>query len=213
MLKFSVIIPTMDRPDRLAACLTSFTQANYPVGDWELIVVNDGGAFLFSHLPRGTYTLRVISLDPQYGFADIEGVYICSDSITVIDSIILPVRELGIPVVEARYDTLEMKVILSWTRVPGNAGYNIYRSHRGVQIQTCFHDKVNQANRLSHMDILITHEAGNGAEKPVVLIEIEETDESPKTAISDVFSLLFAEYAHLGDRTKSFHFDKNESNE
>lgn len=89
--------------------------------------VNDDGTFLFSHLPRGTYTLRVISLDPQYGFADIEGVHISSDSITVIDSIILPVSELGIPVVEARYDTLEMNVALSWTRVPGNAGYNLYR--------------------------------------------------------------------------------------
>jgi len=40
---FSVIIPTHDRPQALARCLHSLRSLAYPVGAWELIVVNDGG--------------------------------------------------------------------------------------------------------------------------------------------------------------------------
>ena len=42
-MKFSVIVPTYNRPEMLARCLTSFLALDYPAGEWELIVVNDGG--------------------------------------------------------------------------------------------------------------------------------------------------------------------------
>ncbi len=48
MMQFSVVIPTRNRPERLAACLHSFCQLDYPAGAWELIVVNDGGEDSFS---------------------------------------------------------------------------------------------------------------------------------------------------------------------
>jgi GT2 family glycosyltransferase len=47
---FSVIIPTYNRPARLRACLESFHLLQYPEGEWELIVVNDGGDHSFSKL-------------------------------------------------------------------------------------------------------------------------------------------------------------------
>ncbi|GJM40489.1 MAG: hypothetical protein DHS20C20_07710 [Ardenticatenaceae bacterium] len=48
MRPFSVIIPTRNRPASLATCLESFGRLAYPVGAWELIVVNDGGADSFT---------------------------------------------------------------------------------------------------------------------------------------------------------------------
>jgi glycosyltransferase involved in cell wall biosynthesis len=48
MRQFSVVIPTRNRPEALAACLHSFCQLDYPAGAWELIVVNDGGAESFT---------------------------------------------------------------------------------------------------------------------------------------------------------------------
>ncbi|MBC8136091.1 MAG: glycosyltransferase [Fibrella sp.] len=38
----SVVIPTYGRPRQIVACLESFTALDYPVGRWELIVVDDG---------------------------------------------------------------------------------------------------------------------------------------------------------------------------
>jgi len=38
-----VIIPTFNRPNELKNCLQSFTALDDPSGEWELIVVNDGG--------------------------------------------------------------------------------------------------------------------------------------------------------------------------
>lgn len=49
-MKFSVIIPTRNRPQSLAACLRSFCRLDYPPGHWEIIVVNDGGAESFAAL-------------------------------------------------------------------------------------------------------------------------------------------------------------------
>lgn len=40
---FSVIIPTYNRPQQLAACLRSVAQLDYPPDRMEVIVVNDGG--------------------------------------------------------------------------------------------------------------------------------------------------------------------------
>jgi len=50
MIRFSVIIPTFNRPNRLTACLGSFLDLDYQENDWELIVVNDGGKRSFSAL-------------------------------------------------------------------------------------------------------------------------------------------------------------------
>jgi glycosyltransferase involved in cell wall biosynthesis len=47
-MKFTVIIPTRNRPRALADCLYSFAALDYPIGDWELIVVNDGGEWSFT---------------------------------------------------------------------------------------------------------------------------------------------------------------------
>lgn len=40
---FSVIIPTYNRPERLAACLQALAQSDYPRDRFEVIVVDDGG--------------------------------------------------------------------------------------------------------------------------------------------------------------------------
>ncbi len=42
MLKFSIIIPTYNRPDKLNICLNSIAQLNYPVDQFEVVVVDDG---------------------------------------------------------------------------------------------------------------------------------------------------------------------------
>ena len=39
---FSIVIPTYNRPDRLASCLQSLTQLSYPRDRFEVIVVDDG---------------------------------------------------------------------------------------------------------------------------------------------------------------------------
>lgn len=45
---FSVIIPTYNRPQALVHCLESFLKLDYPAGQWDLIVVNDGGTDSFT---------------------------------------------------------------------------------------------------------------------------------------------------------------------
>lgn len=42
-LRFSIIIPTFNRPTQLTACLQSISQLGYPRDRFEVIVVNDGG--------------------------------------------------------------------------------------------------------------------------------------------------------------------------
>jgi GT2 family glycosyltransferase len=42
--RFSVVIPTYDRPSRLAVCLKSMTRLDYPRDRFEVIVVDDGSA-------------------------------------------------------------------------------------------------------------------------------------------------------------------------
>lgn len=41
--EFTIIIPTYNRPECLQQCLQSLTQLNYPTGQFEVIVVDDGG--------------------------------------------------------------------------------------------------------------------------------------------------------------------------
>ena len=38
---FSIIVPTYNRPDKLAACLQSFVELEYPHDKFQVIVVND----------------------------------------------------------------------------------------------------------------------------------------------------------------------------
>jgi glycosyltransferase involved in cell wall biosynthesis len=42
--RFSVIIPTRDRPDALARCLSGFERLDFPVDRFEIVVVDDGSA-------------------------------------------------------------------------------------------------------------------------------------------------------------------------
>ncbi|RMF82162.1 MAG: glycosyltransferase [Chloroflexi bacterium] len=65
-LTFSVIIPTYNRPTQLAECLQSFTHLDYPAGEWELIVVNDGGEQSLAALTETLKTslpLTLIAID------------------------------------------------------------------------------------------------------------------------------------------------------
>nr|MBN1230027.1 glycosyltransferase [Anaerolineae bacterium] len=68
MIRFSVIIPTLNRPQRLAACLQSFTGLDYPGDAWELIVVNDGGERSFAALtPALLEELPLTLLNVKHG--------------------------------------------------------------------------------------------------------------------------------------------------
>ena len=69
MICFSVVIPTRNRPERLAACLHSFCRLAYPVDAWELIVVNDGGDDSFTAVsPQLRQSLPIKLIDaPQAG--------------------------------------------------------------------------------------------------------------------------------------------------
>ena len=42
-VRFSVIVPTYQRPAALAACVAALTQLRPPAGDFEIVIVNDGG--------------------------------------------------------------------------------------------------------------------------------------------------------------------------
>ncbi len=42
---FSIIIPTYNRPERLAACLGALSSQTFPAADFEVVVVDDGGKF------------------------------------------------------------------------------------------------------------------------------------------------------------------------
>lgn len=69
MMQFSVVIPTRNRPERLAACLYSFCQLDYPASAWELIVVNDGGDHSFTAVSpqlQQSLPLKLINV-PQAG--------------------------------------------------------------------------------------------------------------------------------------------------
>ena len=67
-MKFSVVIPTRNRPERLAICLRSFQALDYPAGAWELIVVNDGGERSFTAVSNDltrTLPLQMITIEPS----------------------------------------------------------------------------------------------------------------------------------------------------
>ncbi|MCP4362626.1 MAG: glycosyltransferase [Chloroflexi bacterium] len=68
MIKFSVIIPTRNRPEALANCLESFAMLDYPTDCWELIVVNDGGEESFTAVTNQMcqlLPLRLVEIPPS----------------------------------------------------------------------------------------------------------------------------------------------------
>lgn len=48
MVRYTIVIPTFNRPDALNGCLRSLTRLNYT--DWDVVVVNDGGQDPQPHL-------------------------------------------------------------------------------------------------------------------------------------------------------------------
>lgn len=67
-MKFTVIIPTRNRPHALADCLHSFTALAYPAQAWELIVVNDGGDRSFTAVSDQLQTqlpLQIVTIAPS----------------------------------------------------------------------------------------------------------------------------------------------------
>ncbi|MEO0533207.1 MAG: glycosyltransferase [Cyanobacteria bacterium P01_A01_bin.123] len=52
-LEFSIVIPTYNRPERLAQCLQSLTQLDYPRDRFEVIIVDDG-----SHIALDAIAVR-----------------------------------------------------------------------------------------------------------------------------------------------------------
>ncbi|MCP4419414.1 MAG: glycosyltransferase [Chloroflexi bacterium] len=66
--RFSVVVPTRNRPEMLAACLQSFCQLEFPDDDWELIVVNDGGEESFTAVSpqhHQTLPLKLLEISPS----------------------------------------------------------------------------------------------------------------------------------------------------
>jgi GT2 family glycosyltransferase len=69
-MKFSVIIPSYQRPKALAACLEAFLHLDYPSGEWELIVVNDGASNSFDAISPNLASqlpLTLLSLSTNQG--------------------------------------------------------------------------------------------------------------------------------------------------
>ncbi len=56
MTRFTVIIPTYNRPLRLRACLEALAQLTMPREAWNVVVVNDGGQDPRPDLPRALLT-------------------------------------------------------------------------------------------------------------------------------------------------------------
>lgn len=62
---FSIIIPTYARPQRLANCLESITQLNYPRDRFEVIVVNDGSEIPLDEVMSPFYNQLDVTLITQ----------------------------------------------------------------------------------------------------------------------------------------------------
>ena len=65
-MKFSVIIPTWNRPNELVHCLESFIDLDYSHDAWELIVVNDGGNDSFTEVTaelKQSLPLRLLTIN------------------------------------------------------------------------------------------------------------------------------------------------------
>jgi glycosyltransferase involved in cell wall biosynthesis len=65
MLRISIIIPTYNRPARLASCLESLAQQDLPMEHFEVIVVDDGGQTSLDPVVRPFQDILNISLVKQ----------------------------------------------------------------------------------------------------------------------------------------------------
>ena len=64
-LFFSIIIPTLDRPQTLSACLNAMIRLSYPRDQFEVIVVDDGGAQALGNLLAPYFELLDLTLLKQ----------------------------------------------------------------------------------------------------------------------------------------------------
>ena len=87
-----------------------------------------------------------------------------------------------------------------------NRGYDVFFDHGGKhenknvgKIVSWFGDKYNREAELSQLDIAI---AKKNSGKIFALIEIEETTDTPKTILGDVFGTLIGEHITFGGKGK-----------
>lgn len=66
-MRFSVVIPTRRRPEHLRACLESLAALDYPMADFEVVVVDDGGGVPAELIEgaRPRLNLRLLTQDHQ----------------------------------------------------------------------------------------------------------------------------------------------------
>ncbi|MCU0222711.1 MAG: glycosyltransferase [Acidobacteria bacterium] len=65
-MRFSVVIPTYNRPEPLRRCLEGFTRLDHP--SWELLVVNDGGETSFGAIDGALRArLPLTTIDAPHG--------------------------------------------------------------------------------------------------------------------------------------------------
>ncbi|MBN1757529.1 MAG: hypothetical protein JW863_04390 [Chitinispirillaceae bacterium] len=91
--------------------------------------VDETGSFLFSELARGTYTLKIISVNNHYGPVDIDNILVKSGDTTDIGTITLSLRGSDKPELSVTYDTLTETATLSWDTIPSSQvqGYRVYQ--------------------------------------------------------------------------------------
>ena len=75
-------------------------------------------------------------------------------------------------------------------------GYNVFSDHGTAseyvgKIVSTLEKDYSRKDELSQLDIAIVEK---NSDKVVVLLEIEETSDKPKTILGDIFSILFGEY-------------------
>jgi hypothetical protein len=75
-------------------------------------------------------------------------------------------------------------------------GFKVYYDHDIAndnvgKIVSAISEKIGRGDELSQLDIAIVEEESNNA---IVLVEIEETNDRPKTFLGDIFGILFGNY-------------------
>ncbi len=63
--RFSIVIPTYNRPEQLAVCLQAIDRVTYPRDDFEVIVVDDGSQTLLDPIVNRFSDRMVVKLIPQ----------------------------------------------------------------------------------------------------------------------------------------------------
>ena len=92
--------------------------------------VREDGSFLFDHLAKGVYDLKIVCLIDGYVSRDTGSIVVTSGDTCAIDTMTLAMQELCIPQnVTLTYDTIMQQVKLQWTMCnsAGICGYHIYR--------------------------------------------------------------------------------------